>query len=827
MNVLCISYLGTTVHVHTCSIRDQVFVCLVQVLSLIFKDQAKNRLYHLKQSHDLSSILVEKDKMHFVNKDGLNHIFSLLKSKKVKEFLTTYRESLMLKLFGDGRLSEANVNMVDNLGRFDSISRMFEDRDSNEPVSDPGNNSNGVLEKTDVSPVTEDSGDYGTYIYIRIALPQDIQLNSVAKDGKLLNTDVIKFGITRSPHIRNGEYIKNGHDNGYFAFMYLTNKEVASNTEAIMRLKLKNYTVYNSFEYVDTTLLARFLGLDVGLGYQWYFYVAECLYAYMLKISKFIWGDEIHNFGMRFLPKQVDGGLCVAGTSSDITTKLNLTYEKHTLKREHAIAMNIYDSNGKVQDLHQPILVKKLYEVDTVNGGGTVDDDLIINGDQVIAYNIQNGNEMVFDSKEECMKHFGISSMYTLLSRRAHFLGWVFHHPQFKRWQPPPGFMYRDLSKEKHHKTNNLYYVKSINQSDGTVQYFENKQEAVVILCYKTKNKGYIRDYINKEKVDPYGRKWYDCDPNSVGDMVERRSSFQQTSVKVVPKVDERSRGRVIARNIETGEERDFGSYTAAADCFKINRKKMVDDIIDQMRQAFGYTFRFVDTRTRWQPPEYFKYDKSSYEMKTESLIVQKDRDGNILGLYESQKAAGRLLDEFPKKIGDHIRAQRSDKYGRTFHIAQVEECGRWIDLGPLEPVEERPFDRFDNGIIVYDIKTGKDVEHFRSPEAAKSFFDLDPRLIRKQMVDQARQCKNLAIRSASYKKRWCPPPILVTDGEYTDIRSEYVVGERDGEAEVMYESITKAATLRNCDRLRVGKIGDGLFWRRAFKHEYDIWVAV
>lgn len=821
MDVVYVEFDGAQVSIRTCLIRDEIFVSCIQFLSLIFKEQAKNRFYNLRKSHDFSSILVEKEKIQYVNQAGLDNILSLFRARKVKDFITTYRDALMLKLFGNARLSEENVNMVDNMGKLDSISRMFKDRQSDDPVSDPENDTNIM------SAVTEDSGDYGTYLYIRIALPEDIRLNAVAKEGKLLTTNVIKFGITRSPHIRNGEYIKNGHDNGYFAFMYLTNKEVACNTEAIMRLKLKNVTVYNSFEYVDTARLATFLGLDVGTGYQWYFYVAECLYAYILKVSKFIWGDEINNFGMRFLPKQVDGGLCVPGTSSDIAQKLNLIYEKRDLKREHAIAMNIYDESGRVQDLHQPILVKKLYEVETVNGAGTVDDDLITNGEQVIAYNILNGNEMVFDNNDDCMKYFGISSMRTLLSQRAHFLGWVFHHPQFKRWQPPLGFMFRDLSKEKQKKTNNLFYVKSVDESDGKVQYFENKREAVLTLRYKTSDLGYLRAFINKEKVDPYGRKWYICDPSSVGEMVERSSLFLQTSSKLESKVDERTRGRVIARDIETGEERDFGSCTAAADYFKIHRKKMVDDIVDQMRQAYGHVFRFVTTRKRWDPPEYFKYDKNSYEFKTERFVVQKDREGNILGLFESQKAAADILGEFSKKIGDHLRAQRSDKHGRTFHNAAIEECGRWIELDPVQPVEEQPFEGFDKGIIVYDIRTGEDVDHFKTPEAAKSYFEIDPRLIRKHLVDQPRQCNNMAVRNVHNKKRWCPPATLVTDGEYTDIRSDYVVGEKDGKVLVMYESITKASSIRNCDRLRVGKTGDGLFWRRAFKREYDLWVPV
>ena len=798
-------------------LSDEKFVCLTQILRMVFEENGSVTLRNLRKRHDLSKVLVEKAKRYYVNKEGLKLVFSLLRSPKAKEFAVKHLDSLMVQVFGDGKLTEQNLNMLDNLGRFDSISRMFGDHEPEAPEQ---------AAESGISPVTVDSGDYGTYLYVRIALPPDMNLGSVAAEGKLLNARVIKFGITRSPHIRNGEYVRNGHDNGYFAFMFLTTREVACQTESIMRTKLKKHAVYGSFEYVDTDGVASFLGLDKGEGYDYYFYVAECLYAYMLKVCKFIWEDD-DNYGVRYLPRQGAAGLCVAGSSAEVSQRLDVTYEAHVLKREHAVAMNIYDANGRVQDLRQPITVeKKTHEVRTaVSACGSAGDGLVLDGNHVIARHIITGQEMVFNNCEETKAHFGISSMKTLLSQRAHFLGWVFHHPQFRRWQPPEGFVFRDLSKEKHKKTNNLGYIKGIDQKDGSVQYFENKAEAALILGYK-RDARYIRDFVDKDKADAYGRRWVSCDPSTVGEMVEGKRGFVSTSSCVPSKADARSRGRVVARDIETGEERQFGSSAAAADFFKVNRKVMINDIVDNMRQARGHTFRYADSGRYWEPPPYFKYDKNTYETKLQGFVVQEDRGGQILGLYESQTAASRFLDIPRVTIGDRIRARRAGEDGASFRDARDSECGRWVETGAPAEAEERPPEGVDGGIIVYDYRTGKDVARYKTAEAAKNFFSIDPRLIRKHLVDQPRQCKNLAVRTARNEKRWCPPPCLVTDGEYPDARNEYVVGERDGRVEVMYESITKASSMRGCARLKVGVAGDGLFWRKASRHEFDLWVA-
>ena len=815
---------------------DSTFVCCSQVLSLIHNCQSKGskRLNDLRRNHDLSRVLVEKDKVLYVNKEGLNLIFSLIRSPKAKEFLLKHRDSLMLQLFGDGRLTEENVNMVDNLGRFDSISRMFEGRepgnevqsgveDRDEPRDDHWNDHRM---ETDISPVTEDSGDYGTQLYIRIALPSSFSLNSVATEGKLLTTDIVKFGITKQPNIRNGEYVRNGHDNGYFAFtFYTSSRESATLTESIMRKKLRNFTVYNSFEYIDVKKLATFLGLETGDGYDYYFYVAQSLFVYMMKVFKLIFEDDDH-YGIRYTPSLADNGLCAAGGSNEVVQRLNVVYKMHPLRREDAVRMNVYDSSGRVQDLHQPITAPRtFFEVETVVGESSTNDEMIIDGNQVIAYNIITGEEKVFDNAEEAKTHFGISSMKTLLSQRTHFLGWVFHRPQNQRWQPPKGFMFRDLTNERKKKIPNLSYVKCINQNDGSIQYFENKAEAVSILAYKHHMR-YLSGFVDKDVVDAYGRKWFSCEPSSVGEMVARDTPFLSTTV--TKKVDNRTRGRVVAQNIETGEKREFGSSTAAADFFKMNRVVMLNDIVNKQRQAFGHKFRFIDAEKEWIPPPYFKYEKDSYETKIQKdFIVQKDRNGAILGLYESQKAASKILGIPRMRIGDHIQAHRIDEDGNTFHFATPEECGEWVEIQPEAPVEERPFDGFDHGLIVYDYKTGRDIEYFKSPEATKNFFGIDPRLVRMHLVDKPRQCKNMSVRSVGNKRRWCPPSIFVSDGSYTDNRSEFVIGEKDGKAVVMYESITKATYLRNCERLRTGRYGDGLLWRKAFKHEYDLWVNV
>lgn len=137
-----------------------------------------------------------------------------------------------------------------------------------------------------------------TSLYIRMRLPLEFGVDT--DNPKRLTTDILKFGIAYSVHVRNGQYTRE-KDNGYMAFsVTCASRKEASVIEDILRYEFSAITVLNSFEYVDAGALAEMLNVPyVENDYASYAGVAVALFGYTVTRLHDVWKQYSDVYGFQ------------------------------------------------------------------------------------------------------------------------------------------------------------------------------------------------------------------------------------------------------------------------------------------------------------------------------------------------------------------------------------------------------------------------------------------------------------------------------------------------------------------------------------------------
>ncbi|KAJ3213692.1 hypothetical protein HK099_007231, partial [Clydaea vesicula] len=162
-----------------------------------------------------------------------------------------------------------------------------------------------------------------TYLYIRIRFPDEYLKTITSK--KSLSDQIIKFGITYN--LRN-RYKKEENDNGYMIYSYqMHSRREAKIVEDILKLKLKDLTVFNSKEYINTIKLAEFLKVKPfnEQSYEEYLHLAKIFFGFMVSHIKRIFNEEyyskIYGFTYELVEKKskqrkltIDGDVTMAET---------------------------------------------------------------------------------------------------------------------------------------------------------------------------------------------------------------------------------------------------------------------------------------------------------------------------------------------------------------------------------------------------------------------------------------------------------------------------------------------------------------------------------
>jgi flagellar basal body rod protein FlgC len=143
--------------------------------------------------------------------------------------------------------------------------------------------------------------------------------------------------------------------------------------------------------------------------------------------------------------------------------------------------------------------------------------------------------------------------------------------------------------------------------------------------------------------------------------------------------------GKLIARNLASGEETVYDSANRLASVLTISPHALRDTYIDQPRQVQGLHVRSIDATRRWQPPASLVYDPTTYERSKRGYVVCTLPNG-VVEMYESQGAAKRLLAvEKVWQLEGRIDTGRPCDDGRLWRHAIATEFNEpfYIDCKP------------------------------------------------------------------------------------------------------------------------------------------------
>lgn len=515
-----------------------------------------------------------------------------------------------------------------------------------------------------------------TCLYVRVKYPDDyvVQVENI----KQLTLDILKFGIGFSVHDRNMTYQKTP-DNGYMLYGFqCCSREEADTVERVMKIDFASITVQNSKEYICTHELAKMLRIECVPGsYESYINLARELYIYMVKIVKKLWPEKYANyFGNKYS--------IIANSLQDNESHFEISFKCDRIHWTEAIDM------GLVSKDHDTIPIKSEAIKETASSrpksyGEIISVDMITGKEEIHA-NVAKGAESIVFTPASLMSLINSEQFRQMAGKVWTWKGGAY-------WVPPRG-----LQVDVNSRTKDLRYIKRIENED--VKVYEDPTIAATMNGLIARNITRAADL--RKQLDGVTWSWVQQDEltvttNDISDVLGR------TSIIELPKngADGRCRGKIIERDITTGEEKVHDSAYLAA-CRNsttkeqgcrtdLNQKMMSDHLVDKMRPANGKVFRSYGATMRWQPPSYYvrnekniteNWPNSSNTISGLPWIVCTDESGKVLGLYETKKTAYKITDvsndQLKRVFGNGILLK-----GKYWRYATKEECGVWVPCTP------------------------------------------------------------------------------------------------------------------------------------------------
>ena len=300
----------------------------------------------------------------------------------------------------------------------------------------------------------------------------------------------------------------------------------------------------------------------------------------------------------------------------------------------------------------------------------------------VISRNIMNGAEIEYESCERAANSCNFtpaSFKKTYLDQMRQLNGQHWRSKGNKFWIPPQGFRFDSNNAE----STNKGYIKAIDVNSNEVLIFEsttaaaknlglNRRTLSEFVKNMTVYKGYQWSILPASELGTWG------DPN---DMVECMN--QVIPIISTPILQEdhdidngennRCYGKIIVRDISTGNEEVFDSINRAAAKYIISGNALAKTYLDKPRQAKGKHFRSFTAKHFWNPPSYFKYDPNNCIKKLYNYVLSiSDNDENDRILYESMKSAHALDNISLDGIQQYIDSGRAYK-GRIWKKVPTE----------------------------------------------------------------------------------------------------------------------------------------------------------
>lgn len=310
----------------------------------------------------------------------------------------------------------------------------------------------------------------------------------------------------------------------------------------------------------------------------------------------------------------------------------------------------------------------------------------------VIARDILTGKEVTYSSVEGAARQFNYTPSAlrrTFLGHARQLHGFHFRIQDQQFWVPPEGF---EFDPNDVQRGTCIPVTATQTGIQRHVRCFESITAAANILKI---NRRVLNDCIDKDvEFAGYTWKsvpsrnwgtWHDATaPNiaSPRDNAVGRSLAHQMCYKPNGKngKDGRSNGKIIARDIKTGDEILYDSLTKAASALDCSAHALLESFLDKPRQAKGFCLRANTSSKCWQPPPYFKCEDNSIEHGRKGYIVRECIKTNEITLYESFNAASRI--EGISKWGIASNFDKGNVYKDCiWRSARPEEYETFVDL--------------------------------------------------------------------------------------------------------------------------------------------------
>lgn len=544
-----------------------------------------------------------------------------------------------------------------------------------------------------------------THIYVRGQLPPDYvkQDTTNANTSVAMSLDVIKFGITYTLNERNQRYHENEVDNGYMMFAYsLDTREEAEAIERLLKVKYQSIRYGNSREYLCTEKLAEEYNLDVGdhLTYEKYIEIAECLFQEIVTYIRCIWNKRYTTDGYFYdvcenIPRR---------TQLTLTSKA--TIDREPLQTELSFTRNPYRmplSCKTEAPMHIQLKIERLERELTSARERLMSfqEDVGMHEQQeknaeiqrerkarskgpVIGRDLLTGVEMTYESNERAAYACGYTPsafFRTVVNKPRQFRGKHWRTVGQPYWKSPTGLHFDPETITKSFVT----YIRGQPLNGDDAEIYEGVTAAATVLdC----DRRALNQAVLTES-EYLGRRWHTLPYNEWGtwhqDEDDDTSSEPDVSIIVNGK-NGRCAGKVVLHDLKTGSETVLDSITQAGIFLQTSAAMLKLNALDKPKQIKGYSVRSVESKTRWCPPDFLKYNGESYAKKSPNYIIRENADGK--SMYENIWEATGLLGirEKRQKISRCVTTGAPDHEGNHWRHATKEEYENFVPVEFTSP---------------------------------------------------------------------------------------------------------------------------------------------
>lgn len=531
-----------------------------------------------------------------------------------------------------------------------------------------------------------------TFVYVRVRLPHEY-LASNSTNRKKLTACIIKFGITYNLQERNAKYIESDMDDGFVIYSFkCSSRSDAKLIETILKSLFCDMRVLDSYEYVDARQVADFLGVAVtptasdaptnDLAYQEYLDVATKLACYIVRTAHHLWHKRYDGlFGCIYTVAETPVDVCASASSP---LKVRLSFPCTTLTADIAQEMGMLSATllkGKASTptpSHQP---------NKPESTGSI-----------ISRNIITGVEETFENCTVALRSTGmtrVTCFKTTYLNRPRILGgrhWRTAGNPF--WAPHDGFRFNGnpMSVEARQTIDYVCARPAIgddvvargtdapNEGEcGNKQLFiDNMTVASILFSVQLRS---MRDWLNDGKVH-MGYVWSMVHPDEAGTWHTDPSTWSPPADIIGISMgggsgrNGRCQGKVIARNVITGEEVTYNSILHASKVLGVCPHALQSAYLDKPRQLRGKHLRTFDATTYWQPPTNLIFDDATV-IQTEGYVLTAGPNGDDPVLYEGLKVA-LIANGLPQWMGQRLNTSK-DINGRYWTRVSASSVGSWL----------------------------------------------------------------------------------------------------------------------------------------------------